>query len=64
MGGGCLSRTLGASLLLYNVNWASQICRLRVWQYVVFIIKLILSCLPVYPTDFLLSSHLKPSLPD
>ena len=44
----------GASLLLYNVvNRASQIYRLRVWQYVVFIIKLVLSYLPVYLTDSL-----------
>ena len=64
MGGGYLSRMLGAFILLCNVvNWASQIYMLRVWQYVVFIIKLILSYLPVYLTDSLLSSPLMPSLP-
>ena len=34
----------------------SQIYRLRVWQCVVFILKLILSYLPVYLTNSLLSS--------
>ena len=59
--GSCLSRTLvGDSLLLCNVvNWANQMGRLYVCQYVVFILKIILSYLPVHLINSLPSSPLK-----
>ena len=58
-GGACLSCTLGASLLLYNVvNRAISDVQVNICQYVVFIIKLnivILTCTsdrfpPILPT--------------
>ena len=59
IGGACLSRTLGATLLLCNVvNRAMSDVQVIVRQYVVFILKLILSYLPVHLTDSLLSSPL------
>ena len=59
--GGCLSRALvGDSLLLCNVvNWANQMDRLHVYQSVVFILKIILSYLPVHLINSLPSSPLK-----
>ena len=54
VGGGCRSHTLGTSLFLCNdVNQASQMYRLGVWQYVVFMLKLILLYLTAYLTDSL-----------
>ena len=56
-GWGCLSHALGASLLLCNVvNRANVKCTGAVCQYVVFILKLILSYLPVHLTYSLPSS--------
>ena len=59
--GGCLSRALvGDSLLLCNVvNRANQMDRLYVFQCVVFILKLILSYLPVHLINSLPFSPLK-----
>ena len=58
IGGAFLSGTLGASLLLCNVvNRAMSDVQVK-RQYVVFILKLILSYLPVYLTDALPSSPL------
>ena len=58
-GWSCLFCALGASRLLCNVvNWAIVRCTGVVCQYVVFILKLILSYLPVHLTYSLLSSPL------
>ena len=58
--GGCLSRALvGDSLLCNVVNRAYQMDRFYVCQYVVFILKLILSYLPVHLINSLPSSPLK-----
>ena len=58
-GWSCLSRTMGASLLLCNVvNRANVRCTGDVCQYVVFILKLILSYLSVHRTYSLPSSPL------
>ena len=59
MGGVFLSRTPGASLLLcIVVNLAKVSCTGGICQYVIFMLKLILSNLPVQLTDSLPTSPL------